>query len=200
MKLKSSVLPLTALRTKKHLELVTVFILLFNLMANSEVHAQREEGVFVELGGASTTVGIHYDTRFSEKTHWGARIGVAYTRSKSSAFFDNLADLTRGWTFPVAVNYLIGKRKHRAEIGIGVSYGLYTCVFYDKLGHQIEDGKSGSFAFLDLGYRYQPKKGFVVRLGINPGMALYEANEGKKDEAVFRAAVIYPYFSLGYNF
>lgn len=200
MKSKSSVLLSTAPRTKKRFDRVVVFMLLFNLMANREMHAQREEGVFVELGGASTTVGIHYDTRFGEKTHWGARIGIAYTRSKSPAFFDNLADLTRGWTFPVAVNYLIGKRKNRAEIGIGVSYGLYTCVFYDKFGHQIEDGKSGSFAFLDLGYRYQPKKGLMVRLGVNPGMALYESTVGKKDEAVFRAAVIYPYFSLGYNF
>lgn len=200
MKSKSSVLLSTALRTKKRLVLVIVFMLLFNLMANSELHAQREEGVFVELGGASTTVGIHYDTRFNKKTHWGARIGIAYTRSKSPAFFDNLADLTTGWTFPIAVNCLIGKRKNRFEIGMGVSYGLYTCVFYDKFGHQTKDNKSGSFAFLDLGYRYQPKKGLVVRLGLNPGMALYEGKVGKKNEAVFRAAVIYPYFSLGYNF
>ena len=64
MKSKSSVLLSTAPRTKKHFEHVIVFILLFNLMANSEVYAQREEGIFVELGGASTTVGIHYDTRF----------------------------------------------------------------------------------------------------------------------------------------
>lgn len=200
MKSKSPVLASTVPRTKKRFKHVIGFILFLNLMANSKLHAQREEGVFVELGGASTTVGIHYDTRFNEKTHWGARIGIAHTRSKSPAFFDNLADLTKGWTFPIAVNYLIGKRKNRFEIGIGVSYGLYTCVFYDKLGHQIEDNKSGSFAFLDLGYRYQSKKGLMVRLGINPGMALYRSTEGKSDEAVFRAAVIYPYFSLGYNF
>lgn len=198
--MKSKFPVLSVPRTKKRLVLVAVFILLFNLIGNGELHAQREEGVFVELGGASTTVGIHYDTRFSKKTYWGARIGIAYTRSKSTAFFDNLADLTTGWTFPIAVNYLIGKRKNRFEMGLGVSYGLYTCVFYDKFGHQTKDNKSGSFAFLDLGYRYQPKKGLVVRLGLNPGMALYEGKVGKKDEAVFRAAVIYPYFSIGYNF
>lgn len=39
------------------------------------LYAQREQGLFLELLGASTTIGVHYDTRFNNHTAWGGRIG-----------------------------------------------------------------------------------------------------------------------------
>ena len=64
--------------------------------------------VYVEAGGASTTAGVHYDSRFNDHTRWGGRIGVAYTYSRSPDFLPSAPDKTTGWSFPVAVNYLIG--------------------------------------------------------------------------------------------
>ena len=109
-------------------------LILFFISLPSCLHAQREQGVYLELFGASTTVGVSYDTRFNNHTHWGGRVGFAYTNSKSQDFFESAPKHTSGWSFPIAVNYLIGKGKHHAEIGIGVSYGLYKCRYNDKAG------------------------------------------------------------------
>ena len=133
------------------------------LMVAPVAHAQGAQGVFAELFGASTTFGIHYDSRFSSRTRWGGRVGLAYTRSRSQDFFDSNPEATRGWSFPVAVNHLVGRGRHHAEIGVGVSYGLYTCKYHDPAGRQVEHDRSGTFGFLDLGYRYQPARGLMLR-------------------------------------
>lgn len=165
------------------------------------LYAQREQGIFVELLGASTTVGVHYDTRFNEHTRWGGRIGFSYTNSKSQDFFESAPENTTGWSFPIAVNYLIGKGRHHAEIGMGFSYGLYECKYHDKAGREVQYDRSGTFVFWDLGYRYQSKHGIMVRAGINPGMALGRHDQlGENDHGVDRAAVVYPYISFGCNF
>lgn len=177
-----------------------VFLLLL-LVGSNTVYAQREQGVFLELFGASTTLGVHYDTRFNEYTRWGGRIGVAYTNSDSQDFFKSAPEKTTGWSFPIAVNYLMGGGRHHVEIGLGVSYGFYNCKYHDKMGHEIESDRSGAFGFLDLGYRYQSNHGIMIRAGLNPGMALEEHDQlGKSDHGVDRAAVIYPYVSFGYAF
>ncbi|MFB9898471.1 hypothetical protein [Hallella seregens] len=171
------------------------------LMAAPVAHAQGAQGVFAELFGASTTFGIHYDSRFSSRTRWGGRVGLAYTRSRSQDFFDSNPEATRGWSFPVAVNYLVGRGRHHAEIGVGVSYGLYTCKYHDPAGRQVEHDRSGTFGFLDLGYRYQPARGLMLRTGLNPAAALGRRDPlGRSEHGVDRAAVVYPYLSLGWSF
>lgn len=54
------------------------------------LYAQREQGLFLELLGASTTIGVHYDTRFNNHTAWGGRIGLSYTNSNSQDFLSQL--------------------------------------------------------------------------------------------------------------
>ncbi|WP_237072971.1 hypothetical protein [Hoylesella enoeca] len=171
------------------------------LIISNSAYAQREQGLFLELFGASTTLGIHYDTRFNDHTNWGGRVGIAYTHSNSQSFFESAPERTSGWSFPIAVNYLIGGGKHHAEVGIGISYGIYSCTYHDKGGREVQYDRSGTFGFIDLGYRFQPKKGIMVRAGLNPGVALGRHDQlGRNDHGVDRAAVIYPYISFGYNF
>lgn len=173
---------------------------LFLFLICNPVNAQRQEGVYLEFLGASTSLGIHYDTRFNEKTKWGGRIGIAYTNSSSQDFFQSAPLKTTGFSFPIAVNYLIGNNKHNLELGIGLSYGLYSCE-YNTNGYKVEKDHNASFGFIDIGYRFQSTKGLMIRAGINPGMALGEHDElCKKEHGVDRAAVIYPYLSIGYNF
>lgn len=177
----------------------TVIIFCLSLLCTAAL-SQRQQGFYLELGGASTSVGLHYDTRFNEKTRWGGRIGIAYTYSSSEDFFDFGPQKTSGWSIPVAVNYLIGSKKHNLELGIGISYGMYSCKKQAN-GFEVEQPRNGAFGFVDIGYRYQSSKGLMVRMGMNPGVALGEYNEfGIKENGVSRAAVIYPYVSVGYNF
>ena len=47
------------------------------LIVSNVAFAEREQSFFIELFGASTSLGIHYDSRFSDNTRWGGRIGIA---------------------------------------------------------------------------------------------------------------------------
>ena len=47
------------------------------LIVSATAFAEREQSFFMELFGASTSLGIHYDSRFSDYTRWGGRIGIA---------------------------------------------------------------------------------------------------------------------------
>ncbi|MFC2487369.1 MAG: hypothetical protein ACFNP8_02130 [Alloprevotella sp.] len=184
-----------------NLKFLNTLAFLSGFMIANTVCAQREQGIFVEFLGSSTSVGVHYDTRFNDYTSWGGRIGIAYTHSKSQDFFESAPERTRGWSFPIAVNHLIGKGRHQAEIGIGFSFGFYTCMYHDKVNREVEYDRTGTFGFLDLGYRYQSKQGLMIRAGINPGVALGRYDPlGREEYGVDRAAVIYPYISLGYKF
>lgn len=176
-------------------------LLLFSWVLSSiPMSAQRQHGVYAELLGASTSVGIHYDSRFNQNTRWGGRVGIAYTHSSDQDFFKSAPIKTTGYSFPIAVNYLIGNHKHNLELGIGLSYGIYSCD-YNENGYNVERDHHASFGFLDIGYRFQAKNGLMIRAGVNPGTALGKYDElGRKENGVDRATVIYPYISIGYNF
>lgn len=74
-------------------------------------------------------------------------------------------------------------------------------MYHDKVNREVEYDRTGTFGFLDLGYRYQSKQGLMIRAGINPGVALGRYDPlGREEYGVDRAAVIYPYISLGYKF
>lgn len=164
------------------------------------IFSQRQQGIYVEAFGASTSVGVHYDSRFSTQTKWGGRIGMAYANSSSIDFFDFGPEKTTGWSIPIAVNYLLGGRKHNLELGVGFSYGIYHCMTYID-GKHIKSTRYGTFGFVDIGYRYQEVRGLMFRAGINPGMAIGRSDRsGVSKHGVQRAAVIYPYISVGYNF
>ena len=67
-------------------------------------------------------------------------------------------------TFPLSINYLIGKRNHFLELGGGATFTTGRIDFADI-------DVSGDFFFyhLNAGYRYQPSAGgFFLRAGISP--------------------------------
>ena len=174
-----------------------ILLLLFSLLAFCNLQAQTKQQVYVELLGASTTVGVHYDSRFGKNSHWGFRAGLAFTSTDNEDFIDSGPLKTRGVTLPVGINYLIGKNKHFAELGLGVSFGSYQWTFR-KEEKLFKKNITGSFLFLDMGYRYQPTKGVSVRLGLNPGLALNSKKTAREDNnTISRSAVIYPYLSVG---
>lgn len=180
---------------KKRIFSTTLFFIVCSTM-----FSQPKEGFYAEFWGASTTIGIHYDTRFNENTKWGGRFGIAYTNSSSTIFFQSCPNKTTGITFPIAVNYLIGNDQHNLELGIGISYGLYSCNYIEK-SHEVQKDKNAFFGFVDLGYRFLSKKGLIIRAGINPGMSLSTYDDlGREEHGVDREAVIYPYIGIGYMF
>ena len=75
---------------------------------------------------------------------------------------------------------------------------MYSCKRQDK----VELTENGTFGFIDVGYRYQTNHGLMIRAGINPGYPLdiHDSNGNVTDHGVRRAAAIYPYIGVGYNF
>lgn len=162
--------------------------------------AQRQQGIYVEVFGASTLVGIHYDSRFSKTSKFGGRIGIAYMKSSEKDFFSFGPDKVRGITVPMGLNYLFGNRIHNFELGVGTSPGIYYCK--KEIDRKMYKGTCrGVFGFVDVGYRFQSKNGLMLRTGMNIGIN-YE------DEEIYdywqwdvqRDLVVYPYLSVGYAF
>lgn len=85
----------------------------------------KTHDVYLEIGGASSGIGVTYDSRFSNRTRWGWRAGIGFGYSNSSGYFVG-NESTRAWSVPVGVNYLIGNHKNSLELGVGVSLGLYN--------------------------------------------------------------------------
>lgn len=136
-----------------------------------------ERAVYAEFAGASMGIGINYDSRFAEYSRLGYRVGIAYGE---------------GVNIPLEINYLVGRRetKNKLDLGLGVNLPCY------------KDGELGAFAFLNIGYRLQPRNGLIFRVGLSPKFPLgdeWENNNWGSDYILWAFSCI-PYLSLGYAF
>ncbi len=164
--------------------------------------AQRVQNLSLEGLGASGSVGMVYDTRFKGNDGFGFRIGVGYCFSQSeyTALVKANDCNLHAITFPLGVNYLLGKKKHKLEIGLGASLGYYSKQTGDSWQYvwdpfsDDEPGDSfGYFMFAEVGYRYQPVQGLMLRVGLTPSW-----NFG--DKYGLDRQWYYPYIGIGYSF
>ena len=105
--------------------LTGLFLLTGTLTVSAQEEQSRDKSIYLELLGPSMMVGINYDARFKEGSPWGYRTGLGFGYSESNWFFGD-ATSTRVYSVPLEVNYLIGKRKSKLELGVGVNVGLYN--------------------------------------------------------------------------
>lgn len=84
--------------------------------------AQTTRHLSIELLGAQNTVGINYDSRFRGIDGLGYRVGIGYCYSKNSGWFD---ERIKGVGVPLELNYLLGKKNSKLELGFGASLGIY---------------------------------------------------------------------------
>ena len=55
--------------------------------------------------------------------------------------------------------------------------------------------------FVDIGYRYQTRKGLLLRIGLNPSIPIRDEQESvKRWYGVNRSMIVYPYIGVGYAF
>lgn len=162
---------------------------------------KRDRNIYVELLGASNLVGISYDARIKKTSNWGYRLGISYFRSIGSSFYDSSNSC--GVLFPLEVNYLMGKKKSKLELGVGANLGSYsekrTFMVYNEAQNTLEDrsisqSTFGYYFFSNIGYRYQSTKGFLFRVGISPSFSF------KGKHALEKKPFILPYIGFGYSF
>lgn len=111
------------------------------------------------------------------------------------------------------LNYLLGKKNSKLELGFGLSLGVYhikeTVAYVDtgwypgtedtdqKYGEikyfTNKENRFGYFFFGDIGYRYQRPNGFMFRVGVSPSF-----NFG--DKYGLSKAAFFPYIGFGWSF
>ncbi len=132
--------------------------------------AQGNKSVFLELGGNGLGFSVNFDARFTKvEKGLGFRTGIGFfpgvrIGNDSSAIF--------AWptifSFPVGLNYLVGKAPHYFEGGLGVTY-LYAKGNFAFFFLEGEDMLSTFMFIPSAGYRFaKPGKSFQGRAFISP--------------------------------
>ncbi len=134
--------------------------------------AQRRKTVFVEALGNGLTISGNFDLRLkaNQNDGLGLRAGIGGGSLTGTDEQGNSA-LMGVVTFPLAVNYLVGKKRSAFESGIGITPILVTAS-----GKINDEAFSGSGlvlgGFLNLGYRYQPlNRGLMAHIKWTPGIS-----------------------------
>lgn len=116
-----------------------------------------KQAIFMEWNGNGIGKSINFDSRFRAKHNGpGFRVGLGGTdllRTENGNNIDYSA-----LTIPAELNYILGKKRHSLEAGVG-----YTTILDSET-----EGFDGT-GFLNFGYRFKPlRKGLVVRANITP--------------------------------
>lgn len=193
---------------KKIFVIITLVAMMIQNAQAQQTSEHPNRSVYLELLGASNMVGINYDARFKPNSPWGYRIGLGVTYSKQYSMFSSSNSL-HGTDIPLEFNYLLGKKRSKLDLGLGLNLGYYTEKYDTWNTKQIgeengiphyeseyagEDKHSlwGYYFFGNIGYRYQPSHGFQFRTGFNPSFNLGGKHSVTKS--------IFPYISFGYVF
>jgi hypothetical protein len=120
-----------------------------------------KNSIYLELLGNGGLYSINYDRMFSENV--GARVGLSYL-SEFDIIFAKIEDL---FIAPVTINYLVGERNSKLELGAGIVF--ISVKNSDIFGFTKAEHNSAIRGTATFGYRYQPKDGgFVFRAGFTP--------------------------------
>lgn len=131
--------------------LLLIVALLFAITSQS----QGNKAVYGEFVTNGLGFSVNYDMRFSKNENgFGFRAGIGFTAATGISSI----------TFPLGLNYLVGKGPHHLELGFGVTPVSSTVTLFG-------DRVTGSEVFFipTIGYRYaQKRKGFVGRIFAGP--------------------------------
>jgi hypothetical protein len=125
--------------------------------------------IYVELLGHGGLYSVNYDYRLGDKI--SLRVGISIWSMSMDMIIFQLNDV-KFRSFPIMVNYLIGERSHRLELGVGLM-PTYISTGPGTFFYIINSNPSGHETILPViatvGYRYQPEKGGIIfRAGATP--------------------------------
>ena len=188
---KNSVLKAWVKRNLKiiYMKKITLILLISLLLTNSFAQKIRDSTntrfnlkskntFFIEALGNSLFYSLNYDKILFQKRNLfiSNRIGIFYLPAGGGNY---------KFGIPLEINFLLGKKQHFFESGLGISY-LYFDDFY-----WLTDGQGQIFEIVDqkinwvfitgrIGYRYQkPNGGFFFRVGFTP---LFQIIDKRKDK------------------
>lgn len=165
--------------------------------------------LFFEFGGPSFGLGLGYDSRFRPGSVLGYRAGISITNGSNGTVFGDYRSYYKGVSIPLELNAIMGKRKSKFEVGIGMipsilrheEHGWSYKTSVDELGHiRFDEFKTfhrkktriDIMGMLNIGYRYQRQHGFFMRVGLTYLIGDYKCSP-------IDGAIIMPYIAFGYT-
>lgn len=141
--------------------------------------------VHVELLGGSNGIGIQYDSRLKGNSGWGYGLGAGWGLAYSSADVFGYKAHVHNVSLSPRVNYLLGRKNRKLELGLGVSVGYqFGSEEYDVYDWAVDEAGNNVmryaghakesrdmmnyFFFGNIGYRRQAPRGFLFRVGVAP--------------------------------
>jgi len=131
--------------------------------------AQRRKTVFLEIFGNGLIASGNFDLRLKPNQNDGLGLRAGVGGGSFLGYDDQGNSANVGIvTFPLAVNYLVGKRRSSFESGIGITPMYLTAS--GTIDNNVVSGKGfGVTGFLNAGYRYQPiNNGLMFHLKWTP--------------------------------
>jgi hypothetical protein len=158
-------------------KLLFTFVVLFatlNSQAQSEIPTfdQRHKNIYAEFMGSHLLAGVNFDMRLKKGVMDGIgfRVGVGGLTAKGQDA-NNVAELGLV-TFPIELNYVVGKKRSSMIAGVGVLPAYATIKGEGEITNYEyieEEGFGVPAGFLTLGYRFQPlKTGVMFQVHWNP--------------------------------
>ena len=133
-----------------------------------------QHSIYGEVGGPCWGISANWDARLKKDSPWGYQVGLGWAGQ-----WDNMMGIhthTMYYGLTTGMNYLIGKRKSRLELGLGNQLRLISSklvvAYMDKESDisiksenktQVRD-----FLYMNVGYRYTSTHGFQFRCGVTP--------------------------------
>lgn len=147
------------------------FAVFHPLSAQSQGPARFSKAVFVEAFGLGIQASLNYDMRIikGRQDGLGFRLGLGGTFTGSSDA--DAGPVASGIVhFPLGINYLVGKKQHAFEGGLGINpHYAKTDLYSPTKPRLINENGWGNYGFVNLGYRFQPlNNGFVFRFNWTP--------------------------------
>ena len=171
----------------KKIAIVIIALMLSVLNMNAQTPSDSlnkpVKNLSVELMGPSNMLGIHFDSRFKANKGFGYSVGLAWAYLSSENFINDINHFNIV-SFVPRLNYLIGRKNKKLELGLGTNLGVvfgrneydaykieqqpdhsYQLVF-DK---HVKENRSFAFYYLftNIGYRRQAPHGCMFRVGIS---------------------------------
>lgn len=154
------------------------------------------------LVGPYGWLSAHFDKRLKGNDGWGYDVGLGYAFSSSTSPFGN-DDHWHMITLTPQMNYLLGKKKSKLELGAGMTLALVmgkTSLDYSgpypshrHITYEEHETYFGYYFVGTIGYRLQPRHGFSLRAGVSPVFGF--GGEHSVDKFY-----LLPYLGFGFTF
>lgn len=133
-----------------------------------------QHSIYGEVGGPCWGISANWDARLKKDSPWGYQVGLGWAGQ-----WDNMMGIhthTMYYGLTTGMNYLIGKRKSRLELGLGnqlrlISSKLLVAYMGKESDISIKSENKTQvrdFLYMNVGYRYTTTHGFQFRCGVTP--------------------------------